>query len=138
MEAREGSPVESQGGWVEVMLTQGTEIFDARSQARLVFTQEVLVPQRDAALAVGGFLVDRPLEEADLLAGSEVAFQFAGKLLRFGSFGRPPGSHNHIIRLGRRNSNAPNGIRIHVYGLKGRCPRPLDDGGATFKSIAEL
>jgi hypothetical protein len=27
------------------------------------------------------------------------------------------------------NLNAPNGIRIHVYGLKGRCPRPLDDGG---------
>jgi hypothetical protein len=24
---------------------------------------------------------------------------------------------------------APNGIRIRAAGLKGRCPRPLDDGG---------
>ena len=33
-------------------------------------------------------------------------------------------------------SGAPNGIRIHVAGLKGRCPRPLDDGGVT-PSIAK-
>ncbi len=26
----------------------------------------------------------------------------------------------------------PNGIRIRVGGLKGRCPRPLDDGGTTL------
>src|SRR5665647_1463249 len=26
-------------------------------------------------------------------------------------------------------SGAPNGIRIRAAGLKGRCPRPLDDGG---------
>ena len=28
-----------------------------------------------------------------------------------------------------KRRNAPNGIRIRVCGLKGRCPRPLDDGG---------
>gem|GEM_PF-2846855 len=28
---------------------------------------------------------------------------------------------------------APNGIRIHVAGLKGQCPRPLDDGGMLLK-----
>ena len=33
-----------------------------------------------------------------------------------------------------RNNNAPKGIRIPVDGLKGRCPRPLDDGGRT-KSV---
>jgi hypothetical protein len=27
------------------------------------------------------------------------------------------------------NSGAPNGIRTRVAALKGRCPRPLDDGG---------
>ena len=27
------------------------------------------------------------------------------------------------------------GIRIPVFGLKGRCPRPLDDEGPTWKSI---
>ncbi len=26
-------------------------------------------------------------------------------------------------------TGAPKGIRIPVAGLKGRCPRPLDDGG---------
>src|SRR5664280_1091582 len=26
-------------------------------------------------------------------------------------------------------TGAPNGIRIRAAGLKGRCPRPLDDGG---------
>lgn len=31
-------------------------------------------------------------------------------------------------RAGGR-SGAPNGIRIRAAGLKGRCPRPLDDGG---------
>ena len=29
----------------------------------------------------------------------------------------------------RAKSGAPNGIRIRAAGLKGRCPRPLDDGG---------
>ncbi len=29
--------------------------------------------------------------------------------------------------------NAPKGIRIPVAGLKGRCPRPLDDGGTRGK-----
>ena len=28
-----------------------------------------------------------------------------------------------------KSSGAPNGIRIRAAGLKGRCPRPLDDGG---------
>jgi hypothetical protein len=26
---------------------------------------------------------------------------------------------------------APNGIRTRAAALKGRCPRPLDDGGST-------
>ena len=29
----------------------------------------------------------------------------------------------------REEGGAPNGIRIRAAGLKGRCPRPLDDGG---------
>ncbi len=33
--------------------------------------------------------------------------------------------------------SAPNGIRIHVAGLKGRCPRPLDDGGVPVKYTRE-
>src|SRR5664280_1844674 len=32
-------------------------------------------------------------------------------------------------RLAGKESGAPNGIRIRAAGLKGRCPRPLDDGG---------
>jgi hypothetical protein len=35
-----------------------------------------------------------------------------------------------------KTQNAPNGIRIHVTGLKGRCPGPLDDGGVPL-SIPE-
>ena len=31
------------------------------------------------------------------------------------------------------NSNAPKRIRIAVTGLKGQCPRPLDDGGTQVK-----
>ena len=30
-----------------------------------------------------------------------------------------------------KSSGAPNGIRIRAAGLKGRCPRPLDDGGTS-------
>ena len=37
----------------------------------------------------------------------------------------------------KRNQSAPRGIRIPVNGLKGRRPRPLDDGGATLPSISE-
>ena len=37
-------------------------------------------------------------------------------------------SGTHMAR-GRGRSGAPNGIRIRAAGLKGRCPRPLDDGG---------
>ena len=33
------------------------------------------------------------------------------------------------VRAGER-AGAPNGIRIRAAGLKGRCPRPLDDGGS--------
>ncbi len=32
--------------------------------------------------------------------------------------------------------HGPNGIRIRVYGLKGRCPRPLDDGATFFAARA--
>ena len=31
-------------------------------------------------------------------------------------------------RSDAERESAPNGIRIRVYGLKGRCPSPLDDG----------
>ena len=34
-------------------------------------------------------------------------------------------------------TSAPKRIRIAVAGVKGRCPRPLDDGG-TGMSIAEI
>jgi hypothetical protein len=30
-----------------------------------------------------------------------------------------------------RTQRAPNGIRTRAAALKGRCPRPLDDGGST-------
>ena len=33
-----------------------------------------------------------------------------------------------VTRMGLRG--APNGIRTRVAALKGRCPRPLDDGGS--------
>jgi hypothetical protein len=29
-------------------------------------------------------------------------------------------------------SSTPNGIRTRAAALKGRCPRPLDDGGGTL------
>ncbi len=34
----------------------------------------------------------------------------------------------------REEGGAPNGIRIRAAGLKGRCPRPLDDGGTLARS----
>ncbi len=39
-----------------------------------------------------------------------------------------------------KSSGAPNGIRIRVDGLKGRCPGPLDDGGAghNITSISKI
>ena len=42
------------------------------------------------------------------------------------------------IVTGRKNSlkkTTPKGIRIPVAGLKGRCPRPLDDGGMFLNYI---
>ncbi len=43
-------------------------------------------------------------------------------------------AHSALLFSGERmNSNAPKRIRIAVYGLKGRCPRPLDDGGMLIK-----
>jgi len=42
---------------------------------------------------------------------------------------------DHYVLLTHRASNAPmgrapNGIRTRAAALKGRCPRPLDDGGS--------
>jgi hypothetical protein len=34
--------------------------------------------------------------------------------------------------------SAPKGIRIPVAALKGRCPRPLDDGGKDRLILAEM
>ena len=33
---------------------------------------------------------------------------------------------------------APKGIRIPVAALKGRCPRPLDDGGKDLPIVSEM
>ena len=33
-----------------------------------------------------------------------------------------------------KNLSTPRGIRIPVSSVKGRCPRPLDDGGHTSQS----
>ena len=35
-------------------------------------------------------------------------------------------------------SSAPNGIRTRAAALKGRCPRPLDDGGSTVIAAVPL
>src|SRR5215469_5593340 len=32
-------------------------------------------------------------------------------------------------------ASAPNGIRTRAAALKGRCPRPLDDGGSTIVAL---
>lgn len=29
--------------------------------------------------------------------------------------------------------NGPNGIRTRVFGVRGRCPRPLDDGTSNYE-----
>ncbi len=34
----------------------------------------------------------------------------------------------YIFRIGTAVLRAPNGIRTRVTAVKGRCPRPLDDG----------
>ena len=34
--------------------------------------------------------------------------------------------------------NTPKGIRIPVASVKGRCPRPLDDGGTSFVAFITL
>ncbi len=34
-----------------------------------------------------------------------------------------------------RRFGAPKGIRIPVAGLKGQCPRPLDDGGTIRETL---
>jgi hypothetical protein len=35
----------------------------------------------------------------------------------------------------RTESGDPNGIRTRVTALKGRCPRPLDDGAALWWAV---
>lgn len=42
----------------------------------------------------------------------------------------PGGLRPSVIRRARRAPRAPNGIRTRAAALKGRCPRPLDDGGS--------
>ena len=39
---------------------------------------------------------------------------------------------DHVVLLEPR---APNGIRTRAAALKGRCPRPLDDGGSTIVAL---
>jgi hypothetical protein len=34
--------------------------------------------------------------------------------------------------------NTPRGIRIPVTSVKGRCPRPLDDGGMTCNTLTKI
>ncbi len=49
------------------------------------------------------------------------------------------GSQTGLLEIrDRQVIGAPKRIRIAVTGLKGRCPRPLDDGGMHKKSIAEI
>jgi hypothetical protein len=48
-----------------------------------------------------------------------------------------------VLKYGLTNTQigTPNGIRIHVGGVKGRCPRPLDDGGTpltVYQTSADL
>jgi hypothetical protein len=42
------------------------------------------------------------------------------------------------MRADRLASGAPNGIRTRAAALKGRCPRPLDDGGLTAFAAVTL
>ncbi len=53
--------------------------------------------------------------------------------------------HEAVIRLPRASYFSffytPKGIRIPVASVKGRCPRPLDDGGLvclTFTNLANI
>ena len=36
------------------------------------------------------------------------------------------------------NLNTPKGIRIPVTSVKGKCPRPLDDGGLLIVPIIQI
>lgn len=44
--------------------------------------------------------------------------------------GREQNSHPVLI-----SANTPKGIRIPVASVKGRCPRPLDDGGTPRSAL---
>ena len=41
------------------------------------------------------------------------------------------------VFVGKTIIGVPNGIRTRVAALKGRCPRPLDDGDETLIRIIE-
>ena len=44
-------------------------------------------------------------------------------------------ARNYLILKGKMVFGDPNGIRTRVAGVKGRCPRPLDDGVAKRRCV---
>ncbi len=72
-----------------------------------------------------------------LFVEGKLSLESATRLLPFWSFGSRFSLGHSLKQVAEWNSNTPNGIRIRVGGVKGRCPRPLDDGG-TRNSISEL
>ena len=51
---------------------------------------------------------------------------------------RPGFSHGWLGKRGQDHPGTPNGIRTRVTALKGRRPRPLDDGGQIGLGAARL
>ncbi len=48
------------------------------------------------------------------------------------------GRRANRLRYGAKNKNStPNGIRTRAAAVKGRCPRPLDDGGLLFFLVGD-
>ncbi len=98
-------------------------------QRRGATFKRLLVLKQLSAIAIGGLSIYRTLKEALLFVDAQVSLEGPTELLPFGCFGsRFPLGHS-LDQVVGGNSNTPNGIRIRVGGVKGRCPRPLDDGG---------
>ncbi len=73
-----------------------------------------------------------------LFVEGKLSLESATRLLPFWSFGSRFSLGHSLKQVAEWNSNTPNGIRIRVGGVKGRCPRPLDDGGTHYQYIKDI